>query len=232
MPSKYYCHLGNAILLASIMNSTLFIIFMTFERFYSIIRPHKAASFNTMKRAKVTIVCIILFSYVYNFPHFILTRQVGRQCVPYGSAMKYIYGQFFYWFSTILSFFLPFVLLLIMNSFIIHTLHKRSISNHTRSDTQDQTQGHGENGQGQSTRIKNSDYQIFTILLLVTFAFLILNTPPYALFLFAIFYDYEQSVLPLPAIICSTTLPDKLTTQITVLISTCTLSQGRNSGLI
>ena len=185
-----------------------------------------------MKQAKVTIVCIILFSYVYNFPHFILTRQVGRQCVPYGSAIKYIYGQFYYWFSTILSFFLQFVLLLIMNSFIIHTLYKRSISNHTRSGTQDQTQGHGENGQGQSTRIKNSDYQIFSILLFVTFAFLILNTPPYALFLFAMFYDYEQSVLPLPAIICSTTLPDKLTTQITVLISTCTLSQGRNSGLI
>ena len=177
------------------MASTLFILFMTFERFYSIIRPHKAASFNTMKRAKITILCIMLFSYAYNFPHFILTKQVGNQCVLYGSAMKYTFGQFYYWFSTILSFFLPFVLLLIMNSFIIHTLRKRSRSNLTRSDTQSQTQGQGQSqkGQGHSSKIKNSEYQIFTILLFVTFAFLILNTPPYVQFLYAMLYDYEHS---------------------------------------
>ena len=33
---------------------------MTFERFYSIIRPHKAASFNTVKRTKITILIIVI----------------------------------------------------------------------------------------------------------------------------------------------------------------------------
>ena len=232
MPFKYYCHLGNGILLASTMASTLFIIFMTFERFYSILRPHKAASFNTIKRAKITIVCAVLFSYAYNFPHFILTKQVGNQWIPYGSAMKYTLGQFYYWFSTVLSFFLPCVLLLIMNSFIIHTLRKRSRSNLTRSDTQ--SQGQSQNGQGHSSRIKNSEYQIFTSLLFITFAFLILNTPPYALWSVVChgmpcFMIMNNQPEPLLDIMLSTILHDKLIIQIMVSIFIFMSFLGRNS---
>ena len=49
--------------------SYLLILNMTFERFYSITMPHKAASFNTVKRAKITIICIVVFSVVFHIPH-------------------------------------------------------------------------------------------------------------------------------------------------------------------
>ena len=98
---------------------------MTFERVYSIIRPHKAASFNTVKRAKITIVCAICFSVLYNSPHILLSSSVARQCIPYGQSMKVVYGQIYYWFSFMLQFALPFVLLLCMNCIIIHTLRNR-----------------------------------------------------------------------------------------------------------
>ena len=114
-PSQlWFCKAIAAVLFTSSMCSTLFILSMTFERFYSIIRPHKAASFNTVKRAKISIVCIILFSIVYNSPLWLLSSQVlgqSRNCYAYANAMSSIVGQIYYWSANILHFILPFLLL-------------------------------------------------------------------------------------------------------------------------
>ena len=122
----WYCKLTLTTMLMSFMCSTLFIINMTFERFYSIIKPHKAASFNMVKRAKITIFCSIICSILYNSPHVFLSSSVGRQCIPYGNALNVIYRQFYYWLSIVVNYLPPFILLLSMNSVIIHTLRQRS----------------------------------------------------------------------------------------------------------
>ena len=181
------CGLDNTILFAASMCSTLFIVSMTFERFYSIIRPHKAASVNTVKRAKITIVCILVLSALYNIPHTFITLKIGRQCIPYGNALDHILGQIYYYLSLVKSFFLPFIMLLIMNSFIIHTIRKRSDLIAMKLDSE------AYNIKGQGKKMKNSEKQIFITLLFVTFAFLILNTPAYGLFLYVMIYDYEQT---------------------------------------
>ena len=166
------------------MCSTFFILSMTFERFYSIIRPHKAASFNTVKRAKITIISVVIFSITYNFPAWFVTGQSGqsRNCVPYAHAMSSLHGQIYYWSSNVLSYFLPFVLLLVMNTVIINTLSKRSKSSKI---TRSRGQGQGE-AEVHAQKAKNSETQIFVILLLVTFAFLILSSPTY-IFIFLIY---------------------------------------------
>ena len=168
---------------------------MTIERFYSIIKPHKAASFNTVKKAKITIISVIIFSTLYNTPHLFISSEEGKQCVPYGAAMDKSYGQFYYWLSFMVHFAVPFVLLLIMNSFIIHTLRTRSVSNpKAMSDDNPAVKNQGQDqGQGQNAKMKSSEKQIYIILLLVTFSFLILTTPSYVLFLYVMFYDYQQS---------------------------------------
>ena len=184
-PNQYwYCSIGITVLSFSSLCGTLFILSMTFERFYSILRPHKAASFNTVKRAKITIVCTIIFSLVYNIPHLYTTAQNGKSCIPFGNAKTSIPGQLYVWFSFVFKFAVPFVLLLTMNSVIIHILRKRSNSNLVRSDTQ---------GQSEGSKMKSSEKQTFTILLLVTFAFLILTIPQYSLFLYINFVDYKTS---------------------------------------
>ena len=157
---------------------------MTFERFYSIIMPHKAASFNTVKRAKITILCIIVLSILFNIPHVYITRENDRTCIPFGKAIDTGVGQFYYWVSLVVNFALPFVLLLSMNCVIIHTIRQRSGHNLSRSVTQ---------GQGHGDKIKNSEMHIFVILLLVTFGFLILVTPSYILFVYVMFIDYTKS---------------------------------------
>ena len=160
---------------------------MTFDRFYSIIKPHKAASFNTVKRAKASIICIVIFSILFDIPHFFVTSYDGPLCLPFGDvvAMSKWYSQFYYWFSFVIQFALPFVSLLAMNSVIIHTLRTR-ITFRKESEIQKSFQSEGE-------KSKNSETQIYAILLLVTFAFLILVTPGYIFFILNLVIDFTAS---------------------------------------
>ena len=78
-PDQYlYCAVSTMFLWNSSLCNALFILSMTFDRFYSIIRPHKAASFNTVKRAKITIVSIIIFSTLFNVPYLFAMTTNGR----------------------------------------------------------------------------------------------------------------------------------------------------------
>ena len=117
---------------------------------------------------------------MFNIPHLFITSHDGARCLPYGTNMQYLHTQFYYWVSFTINFALPFILLLIMNCVVIYTLRNRSVKNVHQ-------------GQGQSHKIKSSESQIYVILLLVTFAFLILTTPAYIVFLYIMFADFHRS---------------------------------------
>ena len=154
---------------------------MTFDRFYSIIRPHKAASFNTIKRAKITISCITIFSILFNIPQLYTITNQGRECVP---DLTKTAKTFYHWLSYVVQFAIPFILLLTMNCVIIQTLRTRSILNNLRSKDQ---------GQSQTLRQKTSEKQIYAMLLLVAFSFFILITPLYTFALYSQFVNYTSS---------------------------------------
>ena len=180
----WYCKLTTFVLLSSAMCSVLFITSMTFDRLYSIIRPHMAASFNTVKRAKITIVIIVILTCLFEIPHLFTTTTNGRECIPYGAVMKQSYGKFYFWLTTVLNFLLPFVLLLSMNCVIIRTLITRSSK--FNGPMREEGQGQSE---GQTSQLKSSKRQIIMMLLLVTFGFLILSTPVYVMVFFINFAD-------------------------------------------
>ena len=133
-PNQYwYCCIAIFVLFSSTVCSNLLVVSMTFQRFYSIVQPHKAASFNTVKRAKITIASILIFSFIFRSPHLFATYFRGRYCIPYAKILDKMSGQFYYWLTFVLNFIISFVTLVIMNSFIIRTLYKRSKSNLTES---------------------------------------------------------------------------------------------------
>ena len=164
------CAIIGASFLAGTMCSAHLIIFMTFERFYSIIQPHRAASFNTVKRAKVIIICVFLFGFSYNIPYLFITGNNGRYCIVKNEVAQSIIGRLNFWLHFALSIGIPFLSLIIMNTVIIHTLQRRS--QWVTSTSQGQSQNEG---------------QVYTTLLLVTFSFLILSTPFYAVHLWVNF---------------------------------------------
>ena len=181
-PNDYwYCSLLNFFALTSVTCSTYFVLSMTFERFYSIIMPHKAASFNTVRKARIITICVIILSILFHIPHLFISDSNGRFCVANRISAVNVFGAIYYWLSLVISFAFPFVSLMIMNSFIIHTLRQRSKMDLTRSDNQGQTET-------ETTKGKSSETQIFIVLLLVTFAFLILTTPAYVLIFYMSYY--------------------------------------------
>ena len=141
---------------------------MTFERLCSIIWPLKAASFNTVKRARTIIVCIFVTCFTYCIPFLFIIGHRGNICIPNKFASVTVLDEVYYWLTQIFIFIIPFSSLLTMNSIIIYTLRKRSKLNISESGGQGQSEG-------QTLKIKHSEKQIFTMLLLVTFTYLILS---------------------------------------------------------
>ena len=189
----WFCAIATAVLWASTLSSTLFILSMTFDRVYSIIRPHKAASFNTVKRAKITIGFIIMFSCSYNIPYLFIITNNGPECVT--DLVKFE-KKFFFWLSYVVQFVVSFLSLLSMNSIIIHTLRTRSLLKISNNEAQvqghSQSQGQGQ-GQNQKSKSKSTETQIYLTLLLVAFSFFILITPLYAFNLYVQFADFTKS---------------------------------------
>ena len=179
----WYCAAMNFMIVSCLLCSTYLLMAMTFERFYSIIRPHKAASFNTVGRAKITIVCTYALCLSYSLPFLFIGSHNGRLCIPNRFASDNVWGELYYWLTEILTFIFPFISLLTINSVIINTLRKRS--------KQDMLVSVRENNNScQSVKKKNTEKQIFTMLLLVTFVFLAFNTPTHLLVFFPQFLEW------------------------------------------
>ena len=174
---------------SSIISQLIILLSMTFDRCYSIIRPHKAALFNTVRRAKITITCIVVFSMFFNIPHLFATAQRGRKCNPIGKTVEYPYLRIYSWLTSVLNCFLPFVLLLLMNTLIIHTLGRQSEAV-TKSRPQGQNEGHV---QGRSIKFKQAQKQITITLLFVTFTFLTLMMPYGSILIYVLVHDFSKS---------------------------------------
>ena len=174
-PSQHwYCCLMVFFTFSSFLCSTYILIAVTFERFYSIIRPLNASSFNTVKRARIIIICAFMFGFTYCIPYLFIAGNEGKFCVVNRYASGNILGELYHWLTETCIFIFPFLSLLIMNSVIIHTLRKRSKLKILETSGENQ-------GEGQQQKIKHSEKQIVIMLLLVTFVFLILNIPTRAL---------------------------------------------------
>ena len=167
-PNPYWnCALAITVIMTSMLASTLFILAMTFERCYSILWPHRVAAFNTLGKAKIAIVLIIIFSILFSIPNLYFSDYKGKRCIFNKSSIPNV--QIYAWFSYTLHFALPFVLLSVMNFIIIIKLQQRSnFTKKSKSHSKGQTGSH---------TIHNSEKQIYTMLLLVTFAYLVLVTP-------------------------------------------------------
>ena len=92
------------------------LISMTFERFYSVIRPHKAALFTTVKKAKIIILCIFMGCFLNSIPFLFLGANIGTKCIPIKNASDKLLHELYYWIQEILIFIFPFISLLTMNS--------------------------------------------------------------------------------------------------------------------
>ena len=134
-------------------------------------------------------MCVLLYLVFFTMFHICSLVPMKTGCVchmeqPWENPM----GNFTIGFHFVINYAFQFVLLLAMNSVNILKIQKRTTISGRRSGNNGVTAG-----KGQNSKVKNSEAQIFAILLLVTFGFLILTTPDYLLFLFIMVVDFWTS---------------------------------------
>ena len=148
----WYCAMLALMLYSSFMCTSYLLTAMTFERFYSIIQPHKAASFNTVKRAKIIIAGIFIFGFSYSIPFLFTCDNNGRLCIPNAIASHNVLGELYYWLTEILISIVRFLSLLSMNCVIIHTLSSRSNLNILGSGSHGESECHNLKGKHPENR--------------------------------------------------------------------------------
>ena len=158
---------------------------MTFECFYSIVQPHKAASLNTVRRTKIAILCIFTFSIIFSIPHLYTTLQVGKDCIPLGRGFFTLPFKFLVLVVNIFKF---------LNSVCIAADNEQCYYSHVTYKVkilmlQNNVKVKSKNNVKVKIKVKvrakkSNEKQIYVTLLLVTFIFLCLSTPMYALFFY------------------------------------------------
>ena len=147
---------------------------MTVDKYIAIKWPHKAATYNTPKRATLIVVILQICIIIYNVPHLFLSSTVGdNKCFAYSNSS--IISRVHSWFSFVLNAVIPFTLLIHMNFVIVKTVrNSRKMFSATGMDMRQKT-------------MKTTENQLTIMLLLVTTLFLILLGPTYIRFIYVAF---------------------------------------------
>ena len=161
----------------SLQCSTYLVVAMTIDKYIAIKWPHRAATYSTPRRAKITILTIITSAAMYNVPHFFTTAVVEGNC--YGYSVKGIFTKVYSWLTIAINATIPFTFLIHMNYVIIKTV---------RSSRKMFRENVGTTGvDSRQKTMKSAENQLTTMLLLVTTLFLILLLPTYIRFIYAAF---------------------------------------------
>ena len=81
--SSLECH-GMAYLVSiTLQNSTFRVLAMSVDKYIAVKWPHKAAVYNTSKRAVITLIIIYISVIIFNIPNIFFSSMVGNECVGY-----------------------------------------------------------------------------------------------------------------------------------------------------
>ena len=171
------CKLTSFISLFALQNGTFQVLAMSLDKYIVIKWPHKAVACSTPERAKLIVVGLSVFAFIYNVPPAFFAKIIDGHCFNYGSssAISRVYS----WLSFVLNAIIPFTLLIHMNFVIVRTVRisgkffKGNVTN-TGMEARQKT-------------MKSAENQVTLMLLLVTTLFLILLCPTYVRFIYLLF---------------------------------------------
>ena len=176
---------------------------MTVDRVVAVRMPLKYTSICTAKRARWTASIIFLIMLVYNTPYAFYVKIVGKNTCA-SLALKSRASTIYAFVSLVTNCFIPFTSLMVMNCMIIYTTRSRakkfargnSMSTSTTSSSG--TSGTGKHkslkktaSSGSTASSKGRDNQLTAMLILVTFALLILTIPQYLRYLIFSIVNYR-----------------------------------------
>ena len=182
--SLWECKIANYFVNILLQCSTYQILAMTFDKYFAIKWPHRAATYSTPRRAKLILLSIFLCALIYNGPHLLISNLAGEICLSY--VVGGLVAEIFAWTSFLVNGIIPFSLLIHMNYVIVQTVRRSqkmfgSISNIATIESVSVIN----TGTIKRQRtMKNAENQLTIMLLLVTTLFLILLLPTYIRFIY------------------------------------------------
>ena len=156
------------------------IMFMTVDRCIAVRFPLKASSFCTVARTKKVLLFGGFAYLLYNIPMLWEIDYNKGICTAFISPS--ILSKVYSWSYVVVNAFIPFMTLLVCNSLIISAIHAR----------RDQLSSISKEVQGQGKEDRAAERQLTVMLLLVTFAFLILTMPQFVRFVVFLFVDFRS----------------------------------------
>lgn len=174
--SELECILDAFIVQVVSFSGVLVILAMTFDRYLAIRYPLKAALLCSVRRAKKTQVAITVTSIIFNTGHLFLTKKINGLCIVFGE--RGLAAEIYSWMNVFIVAFIPFILLLCMNSAIIYSIKRRSFKIRKRASVDGRRQADG---------------QITAMLMAVSFTFIVLNLPYYIRHVMSSFYNFNTN---------------------------------------
>ena len=175
------CKLSSFTILFALQNGTYQVLAMTLDKYIAIKWPHKAVTYSIPGRAKLIVVGLSVFAFVYNIPPLFLSNIIDNYCYLYGSGS--VISRVYSWLSFVLNAIGPFTMLIHMNFVIVRNvrmsgeLFKENATN-TGMDVRQK-------------KMKSAEKQVTIMLVLVTTLFLILLCPTYVRFIYLLFAKLE-----------------------------------------
>ena len=185
------CGIASFIGFIAVQNSTFQVLAMTIDKYIAIKWPHKAATYSTPKRAKITVVILSFSVVLYNIPHIFTTKLTGDICLGY--AVEGVVTKVYSWFTFVINALIPFVSLIYMNYVIIKKV-RESHQMFGANEVNKQCECDDRVVQKRQKTMKNTETQLTTMLLLVTTLFLILMIPTYIRFLYTAFTTRDTPI--------------------------------------
>ena len=149
---------------------------MTVDKYIAIKWPHKAAVYNTPRRAVITSIVIFICVASYNIPNLFISTLIGNECVGYakGGVITKVYS----WFAFGISGLLSLILLIYFNSVIIYKVRQsRKMFESKESSVELKSQVLNAPNQRRQKAMESVENQLTIMLLLVTTLFVILMIP-------------------------------------------------------
>ena len=100
------CKITAFLVLLGLQNSTFLVITMTFDKYIAIRWPHKAVTYSTPRRAKLTVAGVTICVVIYNIPHLFLSEIIGDMCIGYsiGGVITKVYSWLTFSINGVLAF--------------------------------------------------------------------------------------------------------------------------------
>jgi hypothetical protein len=171
LQSTYGCKFLSLIFYTVSDVSVWLVCMMSADRCIAVARPLHASSICTVRRARICVVILVISSLLINI-HFVFTHRLSGDdgCINH-ERYAFFYRHIWPWIDAAVYSALPFILLLTINSIIVHSLFQAR-----RSTSKLQIY------QSQKNRNKNKlstsmSRKLTTMLLAVTFFFLLTSFP-------------------------------------------------------